>query len=98
MAESTRAESSDESKSSVGDIFWGRRIDAEEVRRRLTDGDEWVRRAIVRRLLEYGEWEEIRALLTLDAIARDLPYIRFRSSEVESFWKEAVAFWRSQAR
>jgi hypothetical protein len=82
----------------VRDLFWDAAVDALEVRRLLREGPELSRRAIMRRLLEYGEWDEIRAFLTLDDIERELPQLRFRSPEVESFWREAVAFWRSRAR
>ena len=82
----------------VADLFWDTTVDSRQVRRRLREGPDLSRRAIVRRLLEYGEWDEIGALLTLEDIERDLPHLRLRSPELDSFWREAVAFWRSEAR
>lgn len=80
----------------VAGLFWDAEVGARQIRRLLREGDELSRRAVVRRLLEFGEWDEILAFLSLDDIERELPYVSFRSPEIESFWKEAVAFWRAQ--
>lgn len=82
----------------IADLFWDAAVDARQIRHLLREGDELSRRAVVRRLLEFGEWDEIRAFLTLQDIERDLPHLTFRSPEVASFWREAAAFWRAQPR
>ena len=61
--------------------------------RGAADEHHWA----IRRLLEYGEWDEIWQYLTLDAVEKALPGLRFRSPELESFWREAVARWRAHA-
>jgi hypothetical protein len=76
-------------------FLWDVRLAEPEFRRLLAEGTDGERLWAIRRLLEYGEWDEIWRFLTLDDVERALPRLRFRSSELASFWKEAVARWRA---
>ena len=78
-------------------FLWDLRLSSSEFRRLLVEGAADERRWAIRRLLEYGEWDEIWQYLTLDAVEKALPGLRFRSPELESFWREAVARWRAPA-
>ena len=72
-------------------FLWDVRLVEPEFRRLLAEGTDTERLWATRRLLEYGEWDEIWRFLTLDDVEQALPRLRFRSPELASFWKEAVA-------
>lgn len=76
-------------------FLWDVRVDEPEFRRLLAEGTDEERLWAIRRLLEYGEWEEIWRFLTLEDVEGALPRLRFRSPQLESFWREAVARWRA---
>jgi hypothetical protein len=78
-------------------FLWDRTLDDAGFRALLGSADDSARLWAVRRLLEYGEWDEIWRYLTLADVRQALPRLRFRSPETASFWQEAVAFWSDRA-
>ena len=78
-------------------FLWDVRLSEPGFRRLVARGTDHERRWAIRRLLEYGEWEEIWRYLTLDDVERALPGLRLRTPELDSFWREAVARWRPRA-
>lgn len=79
------------------DLFWDTKLSDTELRKKLAAGSAQERLWVIRRLLEYGEWEEIWKFLTLDDVEWALPRLRFRSPELQSFWQAAVTLWRERA-
>ena len=75
------------------DLAARRLLSPDEAARYLGLGSRWA----IRRLLEYGEWEEIWRYLTHDDVEPALPGLRLRTPELDSFWRVAVARWRPRA-
>jgi hypothetical protein len=78
-------------------LLWDRTFGETGLRALLSSDDDALRLWAIRRLLEYGEWDEIWRELTLDDVEWALPRIVLRSRQTQSFWREAVAFWRGRA-